>query len=736
MARAAAVEAIEIERLGGATVTHVTAADSATRAVNRLTKEEQELQSAILDVQVAVRRGGVSAFLDLDGAIMKGGRSAVLTTQQLDQTKGASERAAYATLHLAHAFQDLQYGFGAVLNNIPLVVQAVGGGPGLGGVLMATGVAFEMLKGRIGDVGVALGLALDPMQGFARTSEELKAKLEALEGKHFKVQMDYTEIERATKALKDHEEARKAFEAGTKTKPQGALAEEAKQVADAAGGTQALSQVILGAAKAQGMAFAPQSDIDREKAIRTRMIPALKKQVAESGNFFTRTFNQLHLAEWETKLEAVRQSIQKADIDFATQMAGRFAEGKEDAIKTVKGLAERQPQAFKPDARRRLKELPETAEEKEFKDMAEDADKFIDEQVEEGKKKAKADLKQAQDARAAEAGKHAAAFGTQKAMGGMLDEELTRLIAGGEKDPEALRRAVMGKAMAKIDESGVVPKDLLPDVAVKVIDRYVEKVIAELISHAGAGQDVVAAAKDDIAAGQAKAEKPEVAREAARVGHEADEAIRASILEGAAANLSPEQIRKGMMGPMVREMKEAKVAPEIAPDVAAKIFDEQLGKLRAEMVGRGGVNALTAQAMLGELGVKALGQEQGRVRHVERVQDVGRRPAIAQEIMFRSGGMASPEQAVHGAEQYQSLINRGVAPAVAENRVMSELARMIQQQRAIMDQTNAMMNGMANMLGQANQHLGMVGAQQGMMRGQMNHQRWQKPAPWNTIPGG
>jgi hypothetical protein len=649
-----------------------------------------------------------------------------------------AKKASYGWLHFAHAVQDAQYGVGAVLNNIPLVVQALGGGPGLAGTVMIAAVAFETFRGYIGDVRTELGMIVDPMQAFARSSADLKAKLAALEAKKWKVDVDYRDIEMATEALKKHKEAEAAYEAGKKTKAQGALAEEAKKVVDAAGGTPELSKVVLGAAMAQGMSFAKQSDIEEEKRLRDQVAQIEKTKAGALPG--VRWVMEKQAQAIEAQRKEIEERIQKANNDYAMQVTGKLAEGNEDAIRMIKGLAERQPQAFKPDARRRLKELTETAEEKEWKDMAEEADKFIDEQVEEGKKLKAKMIDDRRHADEALISKHAAAFGAKKALGGLIEAETQKMLAGGEKEPARLQAAARAIAEADIKKSGFVPEGLVPAVAAKVAEPHVEAAVAQTIAGAAPGQDVVAAARAAIAAEEAKAkakeEKPEIAHEAARIGHEANEAIRASILSRASANETVEKMRGELIPFLTKRAEQAKVAPEIAPEVAAKLFDEQLGKLRAEMVGRGGVNARTARMLMGEHEAKVAGQEQGRERHLERGQDIMRRPAIAQEIMFRSGGMASPEQAEHGAEQYQSLINRGVAPPIAANRVMQELARMIQQQRAIMDQTNAMMNGMAGMLNQANQHLGMVGANQGMMRGQMNNMRWQKPAPWNTIPGG
>jgi hypothetical protein len=190
------------------------------------------------------------------------------------------------------------------------------------------------------------------------------------------------------------------------------------------------------------------------------------------------------------------------------------------------------------------------------------------------------------------------------------------------------------------------------------------------------------------------------------------------------------------MVPKVRKRaEEAGTEPGLSPEVAAQLVDEVLGKVRAEQAARGGVNPATARELLGEQRVKFAGQEQGRGKRREQAQAAAVRPAIAQDVMFRSGGMATPEQAEHGAERYQALIHQGVRPEVAADRVMAELFKLLQQQDAWMQQQGAMNQGMLNMLQQGHQRMGVHGMNQNQMQGQMQNMRVQRAWPWNTIGG-
>jgi hypothetical protein len=55
-------------------------------------------------------------------------------------------------LAVSQAFEDMQYGIGAVLNNIPMMVMALGGGPGMAGALSAAAVAANVLSRNMGEI--------------------------------------------------------------------------------------------------------------------------------------------------------------------------------------------------------------------------------------------------------------------------------------------------------------------------------------------------------------------------------------------------------------------------------------------------------------------------------------------------------------------------------------------------------------------------------------------------------
>lgn len=70
----------------------------------------------------------------------------------LGMTAGAANTSGLAVLQLSQFMDDLQYGVRGVLNNIPGLVMALGGGPGLAGVAALAAVALSQLFERSGDL--------------------------------------------------------------------------------------------------------------------------------------------------------------------------------------------------------------------------------------------------------------------------------------------------------------------------------------------------------------------------------------------------------------------------------------------------------------------------------------------------------------------------------------------------------------------------------------------------------
>lgn len=69
----------------------------------------------------------------------------IALNRQLRETEGSHLNAGRAVLELSRGIEDLQYGIGGVLNNIPSLVMALGGGAGLTGVISLLAVGINQL---------------------------------------------------------------------------------------------------------------------------------------------------------------------------------------------------------------------------------------------------------------------------------------------------------------------------------------------------------------------------------------------------------------------------------------------------------------------------------------------------------------------------------------------------------------------------------------------------------------
>jgi hypothetical protein len=697
-----------------------------------------------------------TAVTDAGARASKGGASA------MDEGTKSTKQFGLGILNISHAIQDAQYGFGAVVNNIALVTQSLGGGPGLAGTAMVVGVAVSVLSNNIKGLAQSVGALEDPTVKAAVTLADLKEKIKEVEEKPHKIDVDYQAIEAARKEVDALEKKLAAFKAiGDQTTTQEKVGKAVSEaIKEHAGGTDELS----GKENLEKLMIAAAGPQFQEEAIRTsKSKKAEQIREAQSRLEALRAMKPADLYEAQAigiQINDTIESIARLRHDLTDivkekvdSVIGGAARGIDADRARIAELFDRNEKLFTEGDKARgilpvepmfrgALEVASAANVKARKKFEEENKHNIErskEQLKQAKEREDLDEKltamgkQADDALIAQ---HAAAFGAKKALGGLIEAKTRELVGKGEKDPERLRAAARAIAEADIRESKFVPEEIVPAVAVKVAEPHTERAVAELIAGAAPGQDIVAAAKAGAAAGEAKAEKPEITREAARVGREANEAIHDSILAWASENFSAAEIRKRMIGPMTRKMKEAGVKPELAPDVATKLFDEALGKVRAELVGRGGVNAETARAELGERQIKAIGQEQGRERRVERVQGGAARPAVARQIFAEFGGNVSPEQATVGAEKYQQLLSRGENPMIAAQKVMADMFGVLQENLNTMGAMTGMFEQFQGMVAMARQRQQAIESVIARLEGKLKSQRWVKPAPWGTIPGG
>lgn len=160
--------AIETKADTAGVTTAVTAVQSMDAAMQKLEQDAPEVAEALKKVQAATEQLG-------DKAAAGGKKVDELSSTQ---TKGAAGHrdSGRAVLEASRALEDLQYGIGGVLNNLPGLVQMLGMGAGLAGVISIVAVGITQLakhvdfsKDKIGELGLEAGAAT---AGLAKHSEE------------------------------------------------------------------------------------------------------------------------------------------------------------------------------------------------------------------------------------------------------------------------------------------------------------------------------------------------------------------------------------------------------------------------------------------------------------------------------------------------------------------------------------------------------------------------------------
>jgi hypothetical protein len=121
-----------------------TSVDPATAKIRALQRELKELEQSTSFSGYAARRQQIETQINTATRAM-----GQFKTQAV-QMGQASGNAAYGILTLANSVQDFQAaGLRGVLNNIPMLVTALGGGAGLAGGVMIAAVAFEQLRNNL-----------------------------------------------------------------------------------------------------------------------------------------------------------------------------------------------------------------------------------------------------------------------------------------------------------------------------------------------------------------------------------------------------------------------------------------------------------------------------------------------------------------------------------------------------------------------------------------------------------
>lgn len=444
-----------------------------------------------------------------------------------DHSHEKANKFGYAILNISHAFQDLQYGIGAVLNNIPLVMTSLGFGPGAAGAVMALGVTAEVVRGQMGSLSAALGLADDPAKKLGASIAEVQEKVKALSGKTIMFAADFKDLDEAEKRLERLQKLKALVEGTKETDAEKSLSQVAQGIVTAkAGGSKAVAKAVGEIEATRGVEHGSQMDVNIV-ANSQDQIDRINKDIA-ANNYDWRNpigvaqqmgAQQLMLMELTRRRDAAAERLKGAREGFVGEETGKFLAGDPEAIKRMKNRVAQFPGAFTFEGGQAIAAMPGSPEEMQARadkkvgvDQAAGLDaankKDLDEwnRLEKAKRVARQQKKRADDA----AAKRAATEREQavSAQVNLFDTEFAQQRGPGSLDSAILARAGQGQAAQTIQAdlgatmrrqmAGKVPADMVDEVADGIVKKAVDAVRAE-VAAAGGGRAGVA----DVAAGRA-----------------------------------------------------------------------------------------------------------------------------------------------------------------------------------------------------------------------------------------
>jgi len=496
----------------------------AAEAAKKLTTEEEKLTQSIL----AAGR----AQSGMTGATAQ-------FTAQANQGVQASNRFGYGMLNISHAIQDAQYGFGAVLNNIPLVVTALGGGPGLAGTIMVVGVALNAAAPYIKDFAANLGLVTDASKVVSDGLEANKDKLKALTDKPWKVEVDYVAIEETTKKIEDLEERKRALDETKDKFGDKAVGEHGKDAIRAGGGRDAVVGQIQAAIRASGRerALYDESDIQW-----LRIHEVTQKSFETSATKLTGPARWL--AEHEASVaagraEAIRDRMRKQLRAKAEKLAGGVAAGDEGDIAGVGALMKAAPGVFGEDFAHEFGMMPKTAQEAQNLEDAEIRRNDREDRAIKLRKKKEIERQQLIDRGAA----NAFAMNQQRAQD--ITREATRVATQLAKDisPGGLPAQVAGGFAAGATDEMVrdkvrslveqraqvagVPASMMKEVVGEIIGKEIDKIRAEAAANSGDLRQGAAEIVNEMAARLAQQQDTAARKPINRAARDASDAAKA-----------------------------------------------------------------------------------------------------------------------------------------------------------------------------------------------------------------
>lgn len=301
---------------------------------------------------------------------------------QADMAAAKSRNMSFGLMSIAYAMDDVRYGIGAVINNVPMLAAAFGASPAWAASIAMVSIAVYEIGKAITPVAkqymADVGLMTDHTKDMVVTVQDAKTKLEALEEKPYKLEVDYRAIDDATRQLDEMEKRLGAFNAAKGGDTQADMAKQAGAVARGyMGGSEGLFKAVAEQAIATGTA--PITADQKWKREQYAFDVATYKRDVAAGQ----PWQQVNLDRAQLKLDEVNAEIAKAQGEHAQQQVGAFLRGEPAAIQRMQGMALAAPARFAAigpgglTAAEAIRDLPATVQEAARRAEAEAEDKRL-----------------------------------------------------------------------------------------------------------------------------------------------------------------------------------------------------------------------------------------------------------------------------------------------------------------------------------------------------------------------
>ena len=654
-------------------------------AIAGVEREQDHLNQLLEEGHVEMVSASRLSADEVAGLKRKTSATKDLASQQAGAGKAANQHA-MGVLFLSNAFQDAQYGFAGVLNNIPQITMAYGGSMQLAGGLMAAGVAANILAPNLKQVGINAGLLSDPLKNAAVDTKNLKERIEGLIEKPFKLKMDFDAIDAAEKKLEGIEKrlrAAKGLEDAMDTVHERASKMVKEVITEEGGAHEGVSgKENLAMLVREALRQDPNNNpfgrdpeqLEKEKA--ERGVKASQERV-DAAHGPTKVLMEQELKAEQSRLDAINKRMEDRLTERINTMIGSAALGEEGGMTSLSNIYDKNKKLFRQGFQGR-----------DGRNVAPVSNIFR-----QGLDEAKPE-------------------NVQKMMDEEKDDKAEEIVVDGRKFRRQLAKEKAAKEKAAEAEAIRMAKAATDDVddAKKKADKLEADALDDTVNDAWQHAD----------------------KEAHRVGGPIKDNLRTAILKRAGRGEGDAEIMQGMAPQVEGAAQLAGVQRDLAGQVAAKIVRDQLAAIRAEMAAGGG-GADAAQGLLADQQVKVAGKARAKQGRAVANQNGAARESIVRGLQQTYG--ATPEQARQLAPRVLSAMQSGIDPAAAAEQVVAQLGHHFEQQQRTMLRMQASQEQMLGIIGPATQQLREIEAQSRMMANQMKPMTGQnRPAMLPRFP--